>query len=290
MKNKEFVLSRYSPGTSIFVEHTGWFKSYSPQTNDCFLAAYIAHGTGAVNIGSISDAVFEGDIFLIRPNTEYKFIPSQGLRRIDVYCCYFSIDALGTAVRDFIEHFPEGNRFFELKASFLHAVDSENKDIRDVYIQMIDEQFSQHPCSHNIIAGYLPVLLTKLLRNVKTHNFKRVYSNNSTVDDAIRFIHERLYSKVSLEDISDHLKVSPSYVCRLFKKHVGITTAQFINMLRVEKMKDILRHTAKRADTIPDMFGCDADYLKLLFKRETGMTMKEYQNKYNYMHNPSDKE
>ena len=96
------------------------------------------------------------------------------------------------------------------------------------------------------------------------------------LDTAIRYIHARLYSKVSLADIAAHLKVSPSYTCRLFQKHLGMTTAQYIHFLRVEKVKDILKNTDRPINRITDMFLMDGDYLRQVFKRETGMTMQEY--------------
>ena len=110
-----------------------------------------------------------------------------------------------------------------------------------------------------------------------------------TVDIAIQYIYSRLYTKVSLADIAKHLRVSPSYVCRLFQKHLGMTPVQFINYLRVEKMKDVLKNTDRPVSRIVEMFILDNDYLRQIFKRETGMTMQEYHDRYNYKYNPSDK-
>lgn len=68
-----------------------------------------------------------------------------------------------------------------------------------------------------------------------------------------------------------------------------MTTSEFINFLRVNKIKDMLQNTDKPINAVPEMFTCNIDYLKKVFKRETGMTMQEYRNKYNYKNNPSDK-
>ena len=154
---------------------------------------------------------------------------------------------------------------------------------------MIDEQFSSLLGNEKVIWVYWYVLLTKILRYTKTRTFTRVYSKNRIVDESVRFIHTNMYSKVSLNDLVEHLNVSPSYICRLFKKHIGMPPSQFINMIRVEKIKDILRNTNKQVNSVPEMFNCNTEYLKRVFRKETGMTMQEYQNKYNYKHNPSDK-
>ena len=154
---------------------------------------------------------------------------------------------------------------------------------------MIDEQLSALPGNEKVIWGYWYVLLTKLLRNTKTRDFTRVYSKNRIIDESVRFIHTNLYSKVSLNDLVEHLNVSSSYICRLFKKHIGMPPSQFINMIRVEKIKDILRNTDKQVNAVPEMFNSNTEYLKRVFRNETGMTMQEYHDKYHYKANPSDK-
>lgn len=289
MKIEDFSISEKGYGNGCFVFHSGRFVSYPYQRNDCFLAAYAAHGVGTLKIDEKVIFVNEGDIFIIRPDTIYKFIPNQGIRRIDMYYCYFTYETLGNNIKDFHEHFHDSMNLFDGTVSYIKAVDSDNLEIRDIFIRLIDEQLDSLPCANNIIQCAVPILITKILRNIKTRDFKRVYSSNRVVDDAIHYIHDKLYNNISLNGVADHLRLSPSYVCRLFKKHTGMTTTQFINCLRIEKIKDILKNTGKHADAVPDMFGCSVEYLRYLFKRETGMTMQEYQDRYNYRKNPLDK-
>lgn len=282
-------LSQKNPSGRIYVEHAGRHQTLPPCQSDCYLAAYIAHGNGTLKVDNSIISAEEGDIFLFNPNVIYHILPVTGLRRIDVYLCHFDFNVMENAHSDFKTIFPDLAHFFDKDIPYIHSVDTENKEIRDIFIQMIDEQLSGNAGSYNIIYGYLYVLLTKIFRNTKTRNFKRIFSKNRTVDEAIRYINNNLYSKVSLEDISKELRVSSSYICRQFKKHTGMTTSQFINMLRTEKIKDILRNTDKTIRTIPEMFSCNIDYIKKIFKADTGMTMQEYRNKYHYKICPKDK-
>lgn len=289
MKTLYTHLSQKNPSGRIFVEHGGRHQTLPPCQSDCYLAAYIAHGNGTLEVGGNIVPTEEGDIFLFNPNITYHILPVTGLRRIDVYLCHFDFEVIENSYSDFKTIFLDQKDFFNKNIPYIHSIDTENKEIRDIYIQMIDEQLSGNTGSYNIIYGYLYVLLTKIFRNTKTRNFKRVFSKDRTVDEAIRYINNNLYSKVSLEDISKELRVSSSYICRQFKKHTGMTTSQFINMLRTEKIKDILQNTDKTIRTIPEMFSCNIDYIKKIFKTETGMTMQEYRNKYHYKICPSDK-
>ena len=249
---------------------------------DCYLAVYAAHGGGTFKTEGNSCSVSEGDIFLLRPNLIHSVVPHKGLRRIDIYCCCFSQAAVKELVSDFAEAFSDSADFWRGTSSFIRAADTENKEIRDIFIRMINEQISSQPCSYNALTGYFQVLLTKILRNEKTRDFTRVYSRNSTIDNAVKYINSRIYMKVSLNDIAAHMNVSPSYMCRLFKKHMGMTTAKFVNMLRIEKMKDVLKNTDRPAANVTEMFVMNSDYLAQLFRQKTGMTVQEYYDKYNY--------
>ena len=288
MNIKDIHLSQLNPGSRIYLHHGGPRITEPSLRNDSYVAAYAAHGSGFLEFEDGSSiSVSEGDVFLINPTIVYRFVPIKGLRRIDVYFCYFGSDII--SFDNFRDQFPELLSFFDMDETYMHAIDSHNKEIRDIFIRMIGEYLSNLPGNNTVLHGYLQILLTKIFRNTKTRDFKPIYSQNRTVDEAIRYINRKLYSKISLDEIAKHLKVSPSFVCRQFKKYVGMTTSQFINFLRVEKIKDILKNTDKPVDAIPEMFNCNVEYLKRVFKRETGMTMQEYKDKYNYKYSPSDK-
>ena len=290
MRLSRVILANHSMGRNIYVIHEGRQSNHLPYICDCYTAAYIAHGSGTLEIDDEEVPITEGDIFLIKPDTVHKFVPVTGLRRVDIYYCYFSTEGRESDFDDFTYQFPQLDGFFGGDEVFIHSVDTENKEIRDIFIRLINEQLSALPCNDKVISGYWYVLLTLILRNTRTRDFTRVYSKNRIVDESIRFIHTNLYSKVSLDDLVEHLNISPSYICRLFKQHIGMPPSQFINTIRVEKIKDILRNTDKHVNAVPEMFSCNAEYLKRVFKREAGMTMQEYKKKYHYKTAPADKQ
>lgn len=289
MDLKIINLRKYNQVNGIYVIHKGGHHNHSTYINDCYMAAYIAHGSGTLKIENEKISISENDVFLVCPNVKYRFIPQQGLRRIDIYFCYFSFDIIQNAYDNFKEQFSEIAELSLENISHIQAIDTDNKEIRDIFIRMIDEAMSNLPFSVAALTGYLLIMLTKIIRNIKTRDFKRIYNQDRIVDEAIRYININMYSKVSLDGIASHLHVSPSFVCRRFKQITGMTTSQFINFLRVNKIKDILKNTDKPLKAIPEMFTCNIDYLKKVFKRETGMTMKEYRDKFNYKNNPLDK-
>ena len=103
MKTENITLSQYGQGNGIYVVHGGKHRSHPTSCNDCYMAAYIAHGNGLLKINNNNVLISENDIFLLRPNITYRFIPEQGLRRIDVYFCYFSFDIIRVSVYNYTD-------------------------------------------------------------------------------------------------------------------------------------------------------------------------------------------
>jgi len=70
---------------------------------------------------------------------------------------------------------------------------------------------------------------------------------------------------------------SYAHQARLFKSRYGLTPLNYVNAVRVEHIKQMLRDTDRRVIDIATHFGYrNAHYLNRVFKRYTGMTPLEY--------------
>jgi len=70
-------------------------------------------------------------------------------------------------------------------------------------------------------------------------------SNAKLLQKAIRYIHENFASDISLEDISEHLSVSPFYFSRIFSKSTGLTFKSYVNSYRIEKATSMIMSTSR---------------------------------------------
>ncbi|MDF2513447.1 MAG: two component transcriptional regulator, AraC family [Herbinix sp.] len=100
------------------------------------------------------------------------------------------------------------------------------------------------------------------------------------VKDAIKYILWNYFDTgLSITTVADAVGLSPNYLCSLFKKNTGSTLNDFFLQIRVEKSKRLLRTTNLRLYEICDRVGvADPNYFSALFKRESGMTPREYRN------------
>ena len=96
-----------------------------------------------------------------------------------------------------------------------------------------------------------------------------------------RVIANRYKEDLSLENLAECLGMSSSYVSRLIKKELGVNFTQYLNNVRIDKAKQLLEETGQSLAEIAEQVGySDEKYFMRVFKRETGLTAKEYRRLY----------
>lgn len=99
------------------------------------------------------------------------------------------------------------------------------------------------------------------------------------VASAISFFKENYRLQPKLEDVADHVNLSPFHFQRMFQNWAGVTPKQFLQFLSVEHAKEILKNTrASLFDTAYDTGLSGTSRLHDLFVKVEGMTPGEYKN------------
>lgn len=82
---------------------------------------------------------------------------------------------------------------------------------------------------------------------------------------------------LSIKDISDHVFLSTSYICTLFKSETGQTLNQYITLYRIEKAKRLLADPRYKVADISSKVGySDGNYFGKTFKKIVGLSPTEY--------------
>lgn len=93
------------------------------------------------------------------------------------------------------------------------------------------------------------------------------------LDSAIEIINKEYFRQdLSLDTISEKLSISASYLSRLFKKYKMLSIVDYINMIRIEKAKELLTTTNDSINDIMDKTGFTSrSHFYTLFKKTYGM-------------------
>ncbi len=83
--------------------------------------------------------------------------------------------------------------------------------------------------------------------------------------------------KISLEDLSEELLVSVSYLARVFKKSIGMTFTDFLNKYRIQKSIEYIKEKEYKIYKIAHMVGFEEyRYFISVFKKYIGCSPSEF--------------
>ncbi|MBE5107908.1 helix-turn-helix domain-containing protein [Bacillus thuringiensis] len=113
---------------------------------------------------------------------------------------------------------------------------------------------------------------------VKEYNAQK-FSN--AVTTCMNYISKNIYDGVSLNELANHVGITPTYLSKLFKKEVGISLSEYIQRERMEEAKKLLTLTTYPLSDICTWLNFnDHSYFIKVFKKVTNMTPRQYREKY----------
>lgn len=123
--------------------------------------------------------------------------------------------------------------------------------------------------------------LQDLLKEKTEHFFAQIQNrseNHSTVYLIKEFIAGHYQDEsLSIKDISEHVFLSSSYICTLFKNETGQTLNQYLTDFRIDKAKKLLIDPRYKITDISARVGySDGNYFGKTFKKLVGMSPSEY--------------
>ncbi|WP_027628432.1 response regulator [Ruminiclostridium cellobioparum] len=124
--------------------------------------------------------------------------------------------------------------------------------------------------------------LNSLLEDVAVRIADKVNNfNNKSIKlilrKAIDYIQEHYSEQVTLNEVAENIYVSTFYISRMFKKELGKSFVDYLNDVRIEKSKELLKDVKYKTYEVAEIVGIsDPHYFSRIFKKYSGMTPSEY--------------
>lgn len=105
-------------------------------------------------------------------------------------------------------------------------------------------------------------------------------SRESVLDDILHYINHNYADNITLENIAPLFGYNSSYLGRIFNQKMGETFNSYVDHVRIEHSKELLRQEDSRIYTIAERVGYrNADYFHIKFKKYVGMSPAEYRKR-----------
>jgi len=114
--------------------------------------------------------------------------------------------------------------------------------------------------------------------------FDSAFLENQIVDNVIRIIDESYFKDINVNDISNAVHLSYSYLSRLFKKHTGNTINAYLNEIRLRKAQKLILCSNKSIAQIASETGFSSEhYFCTQFKKFFGISPGKFRNSGGYL-------
>lgn len=97
------------------------------------------------------------------------------------------------------------------------------------------------------------------------------------VQKAIQYMKSNYMHELTRDRLAEHVSLSPGYFSVLFRERTGISPIRYLNKIRIDHAKLLLRNSAQSIKQVAEESGFeDSFYFSRLFQKETGMSPRNY--------------
>lgn len=109
---------------------------------------------------------------------------------------------------------------------------------------------------------------------------RKTRQGNKVVEEALAYINDNIFDPdLSLKLVASKIYTNESYLSRIFKKETGVTLIEYISKKRIDESVRLLNSTDLKVYEIAEKIGFrDPHYFSICFKKQTGMTIKQFKN------------
>ncbi len=154
---------------------------------------------------------------------------------------------------------------------------AEQGGVHPIYIDKISSSFAtsiEYTSNVKAIPELMREMFSSYCRLVRKHSTKK-YS--PIVQKAILMIDSDISAELSLRILAQEQNISSGYLATVFKRETGKTVSEYIRDRRIDRAVNLLSATNLQIQTVAMHCGImDVQYFSKTFKRQIGMTPKEY--------------
>ena len=247
-------------GFNIFKDLT----TMRPHWHEHLEFLYVTRGTGTFIVNGEKISVLPSDLVIAEPNSPHVLLSDSG---IDYECLLIRTDLFNS---DELEemHFLSHIRA-DMAVSKLFAKIKDEFSIGGNMSNMRKKALAYSLIVH-LIRTHVAPLRTEEYKESRLLTLSRI----NIIE---QYISENYKGKITVSDLAKLLYVSESHFCRFFKKAIGISAIEYLNVFRIGKSEQLLRETDLSITEVASLSGFEnSNYFSRIFRRIMKQTPSEY--------------
>lgn len=147
-----------------------------------------------------------------------------------------------------------------------------------IFRNMYEHKLSASHKNRDLLSTYASVILQELYLSFESQSpQKQEPAELTPVEQILKYINENYSKSITLEDLEEHFYLNKSYICRIFRKTMGISVINYLHYKRVLAAQQLLLNTELPIIDIALECGFNnVQHFYRIFKKITQLTPNEY--------------
>lgn len=236
-------------------------RRFASHCHTVYEIMYIHSGSGKFMIEGTSAELSGGTVALISPCRFHCVTPSENIS-YERYVIAFSPDDLPAPCAERLKECCKGADVYISENELAYPVGNLFEKL----------EFIGDKCTENKGGIASSVLSEIVWLIISAKNAEREKSDDSLGARVIKYLDEKITSKITLDDIAKEFFVSKSYLCRTFKEYSGVSVLGYINSKKVALARQLIENGETASVAAYSVGFCDYSTFFRAYKRSTGKT------------------
>jgi len=273
MNRKEWSQIRHHAGLNVELLHAYYIEhAYPRHSHDYYVISLIEQGNQSFTHNRTKHITLPGGIILINPEEVHtgEAVDKAGF---ELFSLYPTAAHMEMAAYELTGH-PQALPFFK-------EVRVENPKLHHSMLSLhkaMLENIDSFECESRFISTLAQ--LVKLYGDI-SHPEQKMGKEKQAIQRARQYIHEHFANGISLNELAQHVGLSPYYFLRVFRAEVGMPPYTYLESVRISHAQKLIEVGRSLIDTALDVGFSSQSHMTNSFKKIIGVTPGQYANQMN---------
>ena len=275
--NRQYMQSK---DFEVFYYSDLHFRTLPAHTHDYYEFYLFLEGNLELEISGHARPLHPGDMVLVPPGVSHHALMHDSDRPYRRFVLWISQDYAARLLRESPDYVFLMQRAATSGRCFYHFHQAEFSSIQARMLRLLEELHAGRYGKDAAVTLALNDLILYMNRVIYEREHPLVSGTGDLMQDLTLYIDSHLTEDLSLEALAAQVCLSKYYLSHYFKDCLGISIHQYITKKRLQGCSEAIAAGADITRTFSDYGFHDYSSFYRMFRKEYGMSTKEYQETY----------
>ena len=253
------------------------FQTLPAHTHDYYEFYLFLEGDLDLEISGHARPLHPGDMVLVPPGVSHHALMHSSDRPYRRFVLWVSQEYAARLLKESPDYVFLMQRAATSSRCYYHFHEAEFSSIQSRLIRLLEEFHSNRYGRNAAVYLALNDLLLYMNRIIYEREHPVVSGSGDLMQEIMLFIDEHLTEDLSLDVLADHVCLSKYYIAHYFKDSLGISIHQYITKKRLQSCSEAIAAGSDITRTFDEYGFRDYSSFYRMFRKEYGMSPREFQ-------------